>query len=40
VRVRLAPLSEPQMRELVLDAWQMVVPKRVAAAHLDALGVN
>ena len=40
VRVRLAPLSEPQMRELVLDAWLMVVPKRVAAAHLDALGVN
>jgi hypothetical protein len=21
------------MRELVLDAWRMVVPKRVAAAH-------
>jgi hypothetical protein len=22
------------MAELVLDAWRMVVPKRVAAAHL------
>ena len=30
VRVRLAALSEDEMRELVLDAWRMVVPKRVA----------
>ena len=32
VRVRLAAIDETEMRELVLDAWRMVVPKRVAAA--------
>lgn len=30
----LAALDEREMRELVTDAWRMVVPKRVAAAHL------
>ncbi len=35
-RVRLAAIDEVQLRELVVDAWRMVVPKRVAAAHLDA----
>ncbi len=35
VHVRLAAIDETEMRELVLDAWRMVVPKRVAAAHLD-----
>ena len=34
VRVRLAAIDEEQLREIVLDAWRMVVPKRVAAAHL------
>jgi hypothetical protein len=34
VVVRLAAIDDVEMRELVLDAWQMVVPKRVAAAHL------
>jgi hypothetical protein len=34
VRVWLAELEEPEMRELVIDAWRMVVPKRVAAEHL------
>ena len=34
VVVRLACLEETEMRELVVDAWRMVVPKRVAAAHL------
>jgi hypothetical protein len=29
-----AELDEERMRELVLDAWRMVVPKKVAAAHL------
>ena len=33
VRVRLAAIDEPEMRELVLDAWRMVVPKRVAAGY-------
>lgn len=31
VLARLAALEEEEMRELVLDAWRMVVPKRVAA---------
>jgi hypothetical protein len=33
VQVRLAAIDEVEMRELVLDAWRMVVPKRVAAEH-------
>jgi hypothetical protein len=31
---RLAALELDEVRELVLDAWRMVVPKRVAVAHL------
>ncbi len=34
VVVRLAELDHDEMEELVLDAWRMVVPKRVAAEHL------
>jgi hypothetical protein len=34
VGVRLAAIDEAEMRELVLDAWRMVVPKKVAAAYL------
>ena len=34
MRVRLAKIDEAELRELVTDAWCMVVPKRVAAAHL------
>jgi hypothetical protein len=34
VVVRLAAIDPVEMRELVLDAWRMVVPKRVAAEHL------
>ncbi|WP_433379046.1 MmcQ/YjbR family DNA-binding protein [Streptosporangium sp. CA-115845] len=33
VRVRLAAIDATELRELVEDAWRMVVPKRVAAAH-------
>lgn len=33
--VRLAAIDEAEMREIVLDAWRMVVPKRVAAAHVE-----
>ena len=33
VVVRLAAIDEVEMHEIVLDAWRMVVPKRVAAAH-------
>ena len=36
VVVRLAELDHDEMTELVLDAWRMVVPKRVAAEHLGA----
>ncbi len=35
VEARLAALDRDEMQELVLDAWQMVVPKKVAAAYLD-----
>jgi hypothetical protein len=31
--VRLAAIDAVEMRELVLDAWAMVVPKSVAAAY-------
>jgi len=34
VVVRLEAIDDEEMRELVLDAWRMVVPKRVAAEHL------
>lgn len=33
VRVRLAAIDEPEMRELLVDAWAMCVPKRVAAEY-------
>jgi hypothetical protein len=35
VVVRLEAIDRTEMRELVLDAWRMVVPKRVAAAFDD-----
>jgi hypothetical protein len=31
-------LDEDETRELVEEAWRMVVPKGVAAEHLDVLG--
>jgi len=31
--VRLSAIDDAEMRDLVLDAWSMVVPKHVAAAH-------
>jgi hypothetical protein len=34
VHARMAVLAHDEMRELVIDAWRMVVPKKVAAAHL------
>jgi hypothetical protein len=34
VVVRLHAVDDDEIRELVLDAWRMVVPKRVAAEHL------
>jgi hypothetical protein len=35
VLVRLAAIDEGELHELVVDAWRMVVPKRVAAAQAD-----
>jgi hypothetical protein len=35
--VRLEAIDAVEMRELVLDAWAMVVPKRVAAAFAESL---
>lgn len=32
--VRLAAIDDIEMREIVTEAWRMVVPKSVAAAHL------
>ncbi len=34
VVVRLAAIDADEMRELVLDAWRMVVPKKVSITHL------
>jgi hypothetical protein len=34
VRGRLAKIDEAELRELVIDAWRMCVPKRVAEAYL------
>jgi hypothetical protein len=39
VQVRMEAIDAAEMRELVLDAWRMVVPKKVAAAY-DAGGVG
>jgi len=36
VLVRLAAIDETEMRELVLDAWRMVVPKSVADAYQES----
>jgi hypothetical protein len=36
VLVRLAAIDEDEMRELVLDAWRMCVPKKVAAEYESA----
>jgi hypothetical protein len=37
VQVRMAAINEKEMRELVIDAWRMVVPKRVATAYPDSV---
>jgi hypothetical protein len=34
VEVRLAAIDVEEMTEIVIEAWRMVVPKRVAAEHL------
>jgi hypothetical protein len=37
IDARMALLGRAEMRELVTEAWRMVVPKRLAAAHLGPL---
>jgi hypothetical protein len=37
VRVWLEAMDQTEMHELVVDAWSMVVPKRVAAEYLSRL---
>jgi hypothetical protein len=34
IDARIATLTQAEAREFVTDAWRMVVPKRLAAAHL------
>ena len=34
VVVRMSSIDDVEMREIVLEAWRMVVPKRVAREHL------
>jgi hypothetical protein len=38
VVVRLAEVDLDELRELIQDAWTMVVPKKVAAGYFDAMG--
>ncbi|MGZ8579444.1 MAG: MmcQ/YjbR family DNA-binding protein, partial [Actinomycetota bacterium] len=33
VDVRMSVIDKAEMRELVIDAWRMVVPKRIAAEY-------
>jgi hypothetical protein len=36
VEVRLDAIDDAEMSEIVIEAWRMVVPKRVAAEYLSA----
>jgi hypothetical protein len=38
LQVRMSALDRDRLEELIVDAWQMVVPKRVAAEHLRSRG--
>jgi hypothetical protein len=39
LEVRLDAIDDEELRELVWNAWRMVVPKRVSAAHPYQPGV-
>jgi len=39
VRARLAALDVDELRELLVDAWCMCVPKKVRAAYLEGQGL-
>jgi hypothetical protein len=40
VRARLAVLGVDELRELLIDAWCMVVSKKTAASYLESLGIE
>jgi hypothetical protein len=40
VRARLPVLDPEELRELLIDAWCMVVPKKVAASYLASQGID
>jgi hypothetical protein len=40
VRARLPALDVDELRELLIDAWCMVVPKKVAAGYLESQGIE
>jgi hypothetical protein len=37
VQAWMATLDEPQMEELVIDAWRMCVPKKISTAYVAGL---
>jgi len=39
VRARLPVLDAAELRELLIDAWRMCVPKKVVAEYLDGQGI-
>ena len=39
VRARLPVLAADELRELLIDAWRRVVPKKVAASYLESQGI-
>jgi hypothetical protein len=40
VRARLPVLEVDELREILIDAWCMVVPKKVAASYLESQGIG
>jgi hypothetical protein len=40
VSARMDAIGKAEMRKLVTEAWRMVVPKGVAATHLDRTGAR
>jgi len=40
VRARLPLLDEDELRELLIDAWCIVMPKTIAARYLESQGIR
>ena len=38
LQLRLAAVGRPELEEIIVDAWRLVVPKRVAAEQLSGRG--